>query len=147
MINAECTVMKCSQPSSLYWSTGDSEAEYADWDVCRGHHARLRSGENFATHSDLPTSASRWLLMGADLEVRDTDTMQAALVSFEYTASGKEMEIEVTTGRGNFEVILDQQQATELGEAVDDMNHGAPVRHEVPHPLRVGDPVKLHEGV
>jgi hypothetical protein len=128
MINAECCVMKCAYPAVLYWSTGDSEAEYADWDVCRTHHARLRSGEDFATHGDLPNSAGRWILMGRDLDIRQTDTMQAALVSFEYTASGKEMEMEVSTGRGNFKVILDQQQAAELGEAVEVMNQGAPIK-------------------
>jgi hypothetical protein len=123
--------MKCSHPALLYWSTGESEAEYADWNVCRSHHGRLRSGEDFATHSDLPNSPSRWLLMGRDLEVRQTDSMQASSISFEYTGSGKEMEIEVITGRGSFEVILDQEQATELGEAVEDMADGAPVQlHE-----------------
>jgi hypothetical protein len=131
MISAACAVMRCSLPAELYWSTGESEAEYTDWNVCRAHHRRLRSGEDFATHSDLPNSADQWLLMGQDLEDRQTDAMQASSVTFEYTGSGKEMEIEVTTGKGKFDVILDQDQATELGDAVADMTDGGAVVPEL----------------
>jgi hypothetical protein len=135
MIDAECTVMNCTHPTKLYWSTGESAAEYADWGVCPSHHARLRAGADFATHNDLPNSAGRWLVMGQDLALRDTDAMQAALVSFEYTGRGKELEIEITTGKQTFDVILDQAQADALGEVVADMNTFDAVRRpDVPQP-------------
>lgn len=113
-----CSVLKCPAPGELMWSTGETMDEFVDWGVCRAHHRALRSGVRWATHSDLPNSATQWLVMGSDLDVRTTEALDDATVSIEYTESGKEVRIEFLTGKEKFDVLLDEDQLSELGEAV-----------------------------
>jgi hypothetical protein len=118
MTAATCSVFNCTRPGHLSWSTGETAAEYADWPICRTHHAVLRSGADWATYNDLPNSARRWILVGDALKARSANALRDALISVEYTASGKELEIEVTTGDDSFVVILDRKQALDLVMAV-----------------------------
>jgi hypothetical protein len=122
----ECSVLHCSSPGDRSWSTGDTETDYAYWAARREHHALLRSGVDFATQGDIAISLQRSIVMGADLELRDTDDLQASVVGFQLTGSGKEMEIELATGQETFDGILDKEQATEMGEAVGRMSELLP---------------------
>jgi hypothetical protein len=137
IIRADCSVLRCPDSEELYWSTGESEDDFAFWGLCRTHYALLRSGVDWATHSDLPHSAGQWIVVGADFEVRKAKAVQAATVSIEFTGSGKEMRIEFSTGEETFDVVLDEQHAQELVTAVtDNMFHHEPLSidlSESPH--------------
>jgi hypothetical protein len=58
--------------------------------------------------------------------------MYRATISVEQTGSGREMRLEFTTAKEKFDVLLDSEQAADLGEAVTDLtdehNSDAPVR-------------------
>lgn len=136
-IRADCSVLKCPDPEELYWSTGDSEDDFAFWGLCRTHYALLRSGVEWATHSDLPHSAGQWIVVGADFEARKSKTLEAATVSIEFTGTGKEMRIEFTTGAHKFDVLLDEQQARDLALAVaDNMFQHEPPTVDLPGSLQ-----------
>ena len=116
-----CSVLKCSDPGELFWSTGETMDEFVEWSVCRGHFTALRAGARWATHSDLPHSIRQWIVMGDDLEVRKTEVVEVATISVEYTECGKEMRIGFTTRREKFAVLLDKDQAVELSVVVADL--------------------------
>jgi len=113
-----CSVLKCSRAGELLWSTGETVEEFAEWMVCSGHHLALRSGVEWATHSDMPNSTTQWLVTGSDLDVRKTECLDDATICIELTSNGREMRIQFTTGKEKFHVILDQDQAAQLSEAI-----------------------------
>jgi hypothetical protein len=116
----DCSVLRCPDPEELYWSTGESEEEFAWWGLCRTHFALLRSGVDWATASDMPHSAGQWIVLGSDFRFRQADAVAAATVVIEFTGTGKEMRIEFTTGGHKVDVLLDEQHARDLVTAVVD---------------------------
>ena len=118
----QCSVLKCARPEEAQWSTGGQQDEHFEWPVCRPHFKTLRSGAEWATHSDLPNSTKQWIVMGSDLDVRKTESMENSSVSVEFTETGRELRLEFTTGKEQFDVLLDDDQALDLGLTVTELS-------------------------
>ena len=117
-----CSVLRCSGPEEFHWSTGETRDEHFEWPVCRVHFDKLRSGVQWATHNERPDSAQQWIVMGSDLDVRKSEELTDSSVSVEFTETGREVRLEFTTLREHFDVVLDDDQALDLGITVTDVS-------------------------
>ena len=118
--------MQCAEvgarPEEAQWSTGGQQDEYFEWPVCRPHFEKLRSGAAWATHSDLPHSTRQWIAMDSDLDVRKTESVEKSSISVEFTETGRELRLEFTAGKERFDVLLDDDQALDLGLTVTELS-------------------------
>jgi len=133
----QCSVLKCARPEEAQWSTGGQQDAHFEWPVCRPHFQTLRSGAEWATQFDLPNSTRQWIVMGSDLDVRKTESMENSSVSVEFTETGRELRLEFTTGKERFDVLLDDDQALDLGLTVTELSTDedlGPAPRPDPHP-------------
>jgi hypothetical protein len=114
-VGDECSVLGCSLPAQHIWSTGETEQEQSDWMLCPTHFRRMRLGMDWGTHTDLARPADRWILMGPDLGDRDAEAMQQLDVCIEFGPYGRDVRLAISTLQQSFGVVLDENQARELG--------------------------------
>jgi hypothetical protein len=144
-----CSVFKCSRLVERTWSTGETDAEQAQWGVCLHHYERMRSGENWGTHTDLPRENKQRIVMGSDLELRSSEAVQGWRLSLEFGSDGRHIRLALSSSRQHVGVLMDSAQARQLSkvliELCNDDPHkrrnwdfrGGEVRHQdPPHGLK-----------
>jgi hypothetical protein len=114
----QCSVLWCAGGVQRKWSTGETHAEEAEWDVCLPHFLRMRGGEDWATHTDLPRSNEQWIVMGTDLAVRTSETLQGWRLSVEFGADGRNIRLALSSNKDEIGVLLDDYHANELSQAL-----------------------------
>ena len=124
----QCCVLWCPGGAHRTWSTGETDAEHKEWGVCLPHFQRMRRGEDWATHTDLPASAEQWIVMGPDLIVRTDETLHGWRLSVEYGADGRNIRLALTSNNGHVGVLLDDYHATCLHKALSELCMDRPER-------------------
>ena len=111
-------MLRCTGGAERTWSTGETHAEEAEWGVCLSHFGRMRGGEDWATHTDLPKSADQWIVMGADLALRTSEILQGWRLSVEFGADGRNIRLALSSTKDELGVLLDDYHARQLSHAL-----------------------------
>lgn len=112
----QCSVFKCMRGVASMWSTGETDAELAEWGVCLNHFERMRRGEDWATHTDLPKSGKQSIVMGDDLDVRTSETLRGWRLSLEWGNYGRHIRLALSSQKDEVGVLLDSYDAHQLSK-------------------------------
>jgi hypothetical protein len=113
-----CSVFKCSRSVEHTWSTGETDAEEAQWGVCLPHYERMRSGENWGTYTDLPHENEQRIVMGSDFEFRSSEAVQGWRLSLEFGSDGRRIRLALSSSRQHVGVLMDSAQARQLSKVL-----------------------------
>ena len=127
-VRERCRVLSCVRDADQTWSTGETPAEEATWRLCLPHYKRMRRGEDWATHTDLPTSTEQWIVMGPDLGIRAGEFLQGWHLSVEFGADGRNIRLSLSTHEDQIGVLLDGDHASQLSKALSDLGSDRPER-------------------
>ena len=130
---AQCSVLGCQGGVDQTWSTGEVDAEEREWGVCQAHYERMRIGENWATHTNLPQSGVQCIVMRADLAVRTSETIRDWRLSLEFGSDGRNIRLALSNDANYIGVLMGVSEARQLSQALSEL-----CRSEAEHPRNWG---------
>jgi hypothetical protein len=116
-----CSVLGCPSQVDRTWSTGDVDAEEQQWGVCLIHYERMRIGEPWATHTNLPESAEQRIVLRRDLAVRTSETIRGWRLSVEFGSDGRHIRLAMSSNTDDIGVLLDVSEAEQLSQGLSDL--------------------------